>query len=72
MIDKRKPYEKIINKVRRDIENGKYDSLPSGRRIYRLKRDKKNVLFKGYPRRCKLERIMRYSRLTMMGLRTNY
>ncbi len=72
MLARKKQMGFAIEKVKRDIDNGKHDTLKSGKRIWRIKpHDERNVLFKGYPRRCKLERIMRYGRLTIMGLRSS-
>ena len=70
MLRRKKQLEFAIERVKRDIDNGKHGPLKGGRRIWRTTpHDSRNVLYKGYPRRCKLERIMRYGRLTIMGLR---
>ena len=72
MIPRKKKLTQELSRVRRDIENGKYFRVPSGRRIVKMPYDKRNVLFKGYPRRCRLERLLRYSRLIILGLKSNY
>lgn len=71
MMKRRKSYLVEMIRNRRDIENGKIKKLKSARRLFKPKTDKRNVLFKGYPRRCKKQRIMRYARLIIMGLKKN-
>jgi hypothetical protein len=68
MIKRKRQYELELRQNRRNIENGKHGKLQSGRRVRRIKHDPRNVLYKGYPRWCKYQRLMRYSRLIIMGL----
>ena len=53
MLKKKKILDIALKRVRREIDNNQIARPSSGMKITRLKHSKDNVLFKGYPRRCK-------------------
>ena len=54
MIKRKNEYELSLKQTKRKIENGDWPLLKSAKGLYIPKFDSRNVLFRGYPRRCKL------------------